>query len=141
MECQQAIRLGHAASLWRVGRREVIGEDQPFYTPSATSGGWLRQLILLDGLCLAVCRTDDARGGLFTWKNSDELSLFVGGVNGQDETDGLTDSLAVLTGFAWTPKDKKYALNFAIMTGGLEPTNDRQFSRREPTSARTSPII
>ena len=63
-------------------------------------------------------------GGLFTWKTSDELSLYVGGVNGQDQTDGLTNSLAALTGFAWTPKDQKYALNFAIMTGGLEPTND-----------------
>ena len=58
-------------------------------------------------------------GGLVTWKKSDELTLYMGGVNGQDETDGLTDSLAVLTGFAWTPKDKKYALNFGIMTGGL----------------------
>jgi len=63
-------------------------------------------------------------GGLFTWKTSDELSLYLGGVNGQDQTDGLTNSLAALTGFAWTPKDEKYALNFAIMTGGLEPTND-----------------
>ncbi|MGA2061704.1 MAG: outer membrane beta-barrel protein [Thermoguttaceae bacterium] len=60
-------------------------------------------------------------GGLLTYKHSDEISLFIGGVNGQDETDGLTDSFAALTGFAYTPKDKKYALNFAIMTGGLEP--------------------
>jgi hypothetical protein len=63
-------------------------------------------------------------GALFTWKTSEELSLYLGGVNGQDQTDGTTDSLAALTGFAWTPKDKKYALNFGIMTGGLEPTND-----------------
>ena len=58
-------------------------------------------------------------GGLVTWKKSDELTLYLGGVNGQDETDGITDSLAVLTGFAWTPKDKKYTLNFGLMTGGL----------------------
>ncbi|MHB1035408.1 MAG: outer membrane beta-barrel protein [Pirellulales bacterium] len=62
-------------------------------------------------------------GGLFTWKATDEWALFGGGVNGQDRTDGLTDSLAALTGFAYTPKDEKYSLNFAIMTGGLEPTN------------------
>ncbi len=63
-------------------------------------------------------------GGLLTLKHSDELSLFIGGVNGQDETDGVVDSLGALTGFAYTPKDKKYALNFAIMTGCLDPTND-----------------
>ena len=63
-------------------------------------------------------------GGLFTWKASEELSLHAGGVNGQDRSDGLTDSFAALTGFAYTPKEKKYSLNFAIMTGGLEPTND-----------------
>ncbi len=61
-------------------------------------------------------------GGLLTYKKSDELSLYVGGVNGQDETDGLVDSFGVITGFAWTPKDQKYALNFAIMTGCLDPT-------------------
>ena len=61
-------------------------------------------------------------GGLLTYKKSDELSLYLGGVNGQDETDGLVDSFGVITGFAWTPKDQKYALNFAIMTGTLEPT-------------------
>ncbi len=61
-------------------------------------------------------------GGLLTYKHSDELSLFIGGVNGQDETDGLVDSFAAMTGFAYTPKDKKYALNFAIMTGSLDPT-------------------
>jgi hypothetical protein len=60
-------------------------------------------------------------GGLATWKKNDEWTFYLGGVNGQDQTDGLTDSLAVLTGFAWTPKDKKYSLNFGIMTGGLEP--------------------
>jgi hypothetical protein len=60
-------------------------------------------------------------GGLFTWKANDEWTLYLGGVNGQDQTDGVTDSLAVLSGFAWTPKDKKYTLNFGIMTGGLEP--------------------
>ena len=78
-------------------------------------------------------------GGLVTWKKSDELTLYMGGVNGQDQTDGLTDSLAALTGFAWTPKEKKYALNFGIMTGGLEPaTADTTTpSRRGPTSART----
>ena len=80
-------------------------------------------------------------GGLFTWKTSDELSLYVGGVNGQDQTDGLTNSLAALTGFAWTPKDQKYALNFAIMTGGLEPTNDPTVFAPGPTSARTSRTI
>jgi hypothetical protein len=63
-------------------------------------------------------------GGLITWKQSDDLSFFMGGVNGQDQTDGLVDSLCGLTGFAYTPKGKKYALNFAIMTGGLEPTLD-----------------
>ena len=63
-------------------------------------------------------------GGLFTWKTSDELSLYMGGVDGQDRTDGLTDALAALTGFAWTPNGKAYSLNFGIMTGGLEPTND-----------------
>jgi len=63
-------------------------------------------------------------GGLLTYKHSDELSLFIGGVNGQDETDGVVDSFGTLTGFAYTPKDKKYALNFAIMTGCLDPTND-----------------
>jgi hypothetical protein len=62
-------------------------------------------------------------GGLLAWKASDEFSLFAGGVDGQDRTDGLTDSFAVLTGFAYTPKDAKYSLNFNIMTGGLEPTN------------------
>jgi len=61
-------------------------------------------------------------GGLFTWKKSDELSLYLGGVNGQDETDGLVDSFGLLTGFAYTPKDEKYALNFGIMTGDLQPT-------------------
>jgi hypothetical protein len=63
-------------------------------------------------------------GGLLTYKHSDELSLLVGGVNGQDETDGVVDSFGALTGFAYTPKDQKYALNFAIMTGCLDPTND-----------------
>ena len=61
-------------------------------------------------------------GGLLTYKKSDELSLYVGGVNGQDETDGVVDSFGVITGFNWTPKDQKYALNFAIMTGCLDPT-------------------
>jgi hypothetical protein len=62
-------------------------------------------------------------GGMLTKKVSDELTLYAGLVNGQDETDGLTDSLAALSGFAYTPKDQKYALNFGIMTGGLEPTD------------------
>jgi Putative beta-barrel porin-2, OmpL-like. bbp2 len=63
-------------------------------------------------------------GGLLTYKKSDELSLFVGGVNGQDQTDGLVNSFGAITGFAWTPKEKKYALNFGIMTGCLDPTLD-----------------
>jgi len=61
-------------------------------------------------------------GGVFTWKHSDELSIYAGGVNGQDQTDGLIDSFGALTGFAYTPKDKKYALNFSIMSGCLQPT-------------------
>jgi hypothetical protein len=61
-------------------------------------------------------------GGLLTYKKSDEISYYIGGVNGQDETDGLVDSFGVITGFNWTPKDQKYALNFAIMTGTLGPT-------------------
>src|SRR3972149_5891838 len=60
--------------------------------------------------------------GAFTWKHSDELSIYAGGVNGQDQTDGLIDSFGALTGFAYTPKDKKYALNFSIMSGCLQPT-------------------
>jgi hypothetical protein len=63
-------------------------------------------------------------GGQFTWKLSEELTLYGGGVNGQDRTDGLTDSFAALAGFAYTPKERKYLLNFGIMTGGLEPTLD-----------------
>ena len=70
-------------------------------------------------------------GGLFTWKNSDELSLFFGGVNGQDRFDGQEDSMAVLTGFAYTPTEKKYAVNFGLMTGGKEPTTvDGQYAPR-----------
>jgi hypothetical protein len=60
-------------------------------------------------------------GGLFTWKQSDELALYLGGVNGEDRTDGEVDTLAVLTGFAYTPKSKKYTLSFAVMMGGTEP--------------------
>ena len=73
-------------------------------------------------------------GGLFTWKKSDEWSFYLGGVNGQDQTDGLTDSFAALTGFAWTPKDQKYALNFDMMTGGLGP---RPPIRLTPFAPRT----
>jgi hypothetical protein len=63
-----------------------------------------------------------ATGNFFySMKASDEWTLYMGGVNGQDETNGLTNSLAALTGFAWTPKDKKWTLNFGLMTGGLEP--------------------
>ena len=61
-------------------------------------------------------------GGLLTYKKSDEISYYIGGVNGQDQTDGVVDSFGAVTGFAWTPKDKKYALNFGIMTGCLDPT-------------------
>jgi hypothetical protein len=67
-------------------------------------------------------------GGLFTWKTSEALSLYAGGVNGQDCTDRQVDTFAALTGFAYTPKDKKYSLNFGLMTGGTEtgirPFND-----------------
>lgn len=59
-------------------------------------------------------------GGLFTWKASEQLTLFGGGVNGQDRFDGQADTFAVLTGFAFTPKCKKYSLNFGIQTGGTE---------------------
>jgi hypothetical protein len=59
-------------------------------------------------------------GGLFTWKNSDDLSLFIGGVNGGDTFAATENSLSVLTGFAYTPKDEKYAFNFGIMTGGKQ---------------------
>jgi len=62
-------------------------------------------------------------GGIFTWKPTEEWTLYAGGANGQDRTDALTDSLCALTGFGYAPKDKKYSLNFGIMTGGLEPTN------------------
>ena len=62
-------------------------------------------------------------GGLLAKKLSDNLTLYAGLVDGQDETDGLTNSLATLSGFAYTPKDQKYALNFGLMTGGLEPTD------------------
>lgn len=61
-------------------------------------------------------------GGLFTWKNSDEFSVFLGGVNGGDRFDSQEDSMAVLTGFAYTPEHKKWALNYGLMTGGKEPT-------------------
>jgi hypothetical protein len=60
-------------------------------------------------------------GGMFTWKTSESLSLYAGGVNGQDSTDRQVDTFAVLTGFAYAPKDEKYTLNFGIMTGGTEP--------------------
>ena len=97
-----------------------------------------QQLLLLDELCLALRRADDAHGRFVHLEKIDELSLYLGGVNGQDETDGLVDSFGGLTGFAYTPKDKKYALNFAIMTGGLDPTpRIRPFMRLAPTSART----
>ncbi len=59
-----------------------------------------------------------------TWKLNDELALYAGGVNGQDQTDGLVDSLGLLTGFGYTPKDQKWSLNFSIMTGCLQPTLD-----------------
>ena len=62
-------------------------------------------------------------GGLFTYKLSDALSIYAGGVNGQDETDGVVDSLSVLTGFAYAPQKEKFALNFGLMTGGLGPGN------------------
>jgi hypothetical protein len=63
-------------------------------------------------------------GGLFTLKANDALSLYLGGVNGGDRVDGLVDSFAVLGGFAYAPKEKKWALNFGAMSGGLEPTLD-----------------
>ncbi len=59
-------------------------------------------------------------GGLFTWKTSDELSLYAGGVNGQDRFDGQSDTFHVLTGFAYHPEHKKYSLTFGIMAGGTE---------------------
>ncbi len=59
-------------------------------------------------------------GGLFTWNPSDELTLTLGGVNGQDRFDGQSDTLAVLTGFAYAPEHEKYSLAFGIMTGGNE---------------------
>lgn len=61
-------------------------------------------------------------GGLFTWKANDDLSLYAGGVNGQDATDRTVDTFALLTGFAYAPKEKKWALNSGLMTGGTEPT-------------------
>jgi hypothetical protein len=61
-------------------------------------------------------------GGMFTYKYSDELSVYLAGANGQDKTDGVVDSLCVVTGFGYTPKEEKYALNFSIMTGGLDST-------------------
>ncbi len=63
-------------------------------------------------------------GGLLTWKASDALSLYVAGVNGFDRTDAVVDSLTALTGFSYTPDEQKWALSFAIATGGLEPTLD-----------------
>jgi hypothetical protein len=63
-------------------------------------------------------------GGLLTYKRSDDLSFFVGGVNGQDQTDGLVDSLGALFGVAYTPKDRKWALSSSIMAGCLQPTLD-----------------
>lgn len=62
-------------------------------------------------------------GGLFTWKATDQLSLYIAGANGQDRTDALSDSLCLVTGFGYTPQSKKWALSFAVMTGGREPTN------------------
>lgn len=59
-------------------------------------------------------------GGLFTWKTSDELSLFAGGVNGQDRFDGQSDTLSVLTGFNYTPESKKWAFACGLMTAGQE---------------------
>ena len=60
-------------------------------------------------------------GGMFTWKKSEELSLYLGGVNGQDRFDGQSDTLAVVTGLDWAPKGQKYLLHAAIQTGGTEP--------------------
>ena len=62
-------------------------------------------------------------GGLFTYKLNDDVTLYAGGCDGQDQTDGVVDSFNVLTGFAYAPKKEKYALNFGLMTGGLGPGN------------------
>ena len=43
-------------------------------------------------------------GGLLTWKQSDEFTFFMGGVNGGDQTDGLVDSLAALSGVCLYPE-------------------------------------
>ena len=59
-------------------------------------------------------------GGLFTWKTTDELSLFLGGVNGQDRFDGQTDTFSLLTGFNYTPESKEWAYAFGLMTAGRE---------------------
>lgn len=59
-------------------------------------------------------------GGLFTWKPYETLTLYAGGVNGADRTDGQHDTLAGLMGFVYTPCHKKYSLTFSIMTGGEE---------------------
>ena len=60
-------------------------------------------------------------GGLFSYKLNDDLTAYAGGVNGENQTDGVVNSLAVLTGFAYAPKNQKFSLNFGLMTGGLGP--------------------
>jgi hypothetical protein len=71
--------------------------------------------------CVRYIEDTAYTGGMFTWKKSEELTLYLGGVNGQDRFDGQSDTLAVVTGLDWAPKGKKYLIHAAIQTAGTEP--------------------
>jgi hypothetical protein len=55
-------------------------------------------------------------GGLMSW-SGDLLTLYAGVVNGWDNTDALTDKMAFLGGFSYTPCDERYSLTFTVISG------------------------
>ena len=99
-----SLKLGHFYGI--IGYESLMATSNFFYSQN---------------YCVRYAEDTAYTGGLFTWKKSDELSIYLGGVNGQDRFDGQSDTFAVVTGFDWAPKGKKYLLHGAIQTAGTEP--------------------
>jgi hypothetical protein len=99
-----SLKLGHFYGI--IGYESLMATSNFFYSQN---------------YCVRYAEDTAYTGGMFTWKHSDELSIYLGGVNGQDRFDGQSDTFAVVTGFDWAPKEKKYLLHGAIQTAGTEP--------------------
>ncbi len=99
-----SLKLGHFYGI--IGYESLMATSNFFYSQN---------------YCVRYIEDTAYTGGMFTWKKSEELSIYLGGVNGQDRFDGQSDTLAVVTGFDWAPKGKKYLLHAAIQTAGTEP--------------------